>query len=86
MPFERKGNFVRQRIKDPADFDSRSLRTIVREDEEGDTHKIVVGCPKGKYDAKSGRCEVGTQAQAILHPIGEKKSDTKEVMRLLRKK
>ncbi len=59
--------FCPERIEDPKKFDRRSLRTV----KSGD-HRITVGCPKGKYDAKKKMCKVGTRIQRILHPEGER--------------
>ena len=56
--------YIRQRVKSPKKFDKRSLR-IKDVGRPGGT-KIIVGCPKGKYDPKRKRCKVGTQTQAIL--------------------
>lgn len=52
------------RVKSPGKFDKRSFRTkdVGR---KGYT-KIIIGCPKGKYDAKKKKCKVGTQTQAVL--------------------
>ncbi len=56
-----------ERLEDPSAFDPRSLRTI----EAGGGDRLVIGCPRGHYDAKRRRCKVGTRAQAILHAHGE---------------
>jgi hypothetical protein len=37
----------------------------------------VVGCPKGKFDAKKKRCRVGTRADAVLTPKRNPDSDNK---------
>lgn len=56
--------FKRTRVKDPKKFDKRSFRTV----DVGrlEHHKIIIGCPKGKYNAKSKECKVGTQIQAVI--------------------
>ncbi len=64
-------NFTSERLEPPSHFDKRSFRTIV----QSDGTEIVIGCPKGKYDAKTGRCKVGTRAQAIRKPKREKKDN-----------
>lgn len=61
------GEFVRERVADPAEFDPDSLRTVPQDD-----HRIITGCPKGSY--RKGRCQVGTRAQSILHPRSEQES------------
>jgi len=60
------GDYIRERIHDPAVFDPDSFRTIAR-----DGHRIVVACPQGKWDAERRRgrqCVDGCELQAILHP------------------
>lgn len=62
-----RGNpaFRHQHLQSPARFDRRSFRTKAQ-----GGHRVVVGCPKGQFS--KGRCRVPTQAQAVLHPKGEK--------------
>ena len=55
-----------ERVRDPEYFDPRSIRTVVVDD-----HRVVVGCKKGHWDEIAERCEIGTEAQAILHPKDE---------------
>lgn len=59
-----RGRFLRERVTAPGKFDPRSLRTVTRK-----SYRVVVGCPKGKYDARRKRCRVGTRAQSILRPM-----------------
>ena len=59
-----RSKYKRKRIKSPAKFDKRSFR--IKDVGRPEHHKIIIGCPKGKYDAKKKRCKVGTQVQAIL--------------------
>lgn len=56
--------YKRIRIKSPKIFDKRSFR-IKDVGREGFT-KIIIGCPRGKWDDKKKRCKVGTQTQAVL--------------------
>ncbi len=56
--------YLRVRVKNPKKFDRRSFR-IKDVGRKGFT-KIIIGCPKGKYDAKKKKCKVGTKTQAIL--------------------
>jgi hypothetical protein len=64
MPIEYTKRYKRIRVKSPKKFDRRSFRTkdVGR---KGFT-KIIVACPKGKYNARKKVCKVGTQTQAIL--------------------
>lgn len=66
MPGIEKGGpraeFCRKRLISPKKFDPRSFR-IKR---VGKTTKLVVGCPKGEYNAKKKKCRVGTRAQSKL--------------------
>ena len=64
---EKVGKHYRCRIQSPKQFDKRSFRTISTGDKKGT--KLIIGCPKGKYDAKKKRCKVGTRAQSKLIPI-----------------
>lgn len=64
-----KGEFIRERIKDPSAFDENSFRTKVVGD-----HRLVIGCPKGQWSGI--QCDVGTEVQTILHPRGEEDSLT----------
>lgn len=62
-------NFTSKRLESPSHFDKRSFRTIVQDNGT----EVIIGCPKGHYDAKTGRCRVGTRAQAIRTPKSEKR-------------
>lgn len=59
------GKFEHCVLQPKGKFDRRSFRTKILP--QG--RRLVVGCPKGKYNAKQQRCKVGTQAQKILKPI-----------------
>ena len=56
--------YKRVRIKSPKKFDKRSFR--IKDVGRPEHTKIVIACPKGKYDAKKKRCKVGMQLQAVL--------------------
>jgi len=62
---EKVGNYMRCRQAPPSKFDSRSLRTVSTKT----GNKLIIGCPKGEYSAKTKRCKVGTRLQSILKPI-----------------
>lgn len=59
--FQIRGTFCETNPKPKSYFDPRSFRWIKR-----GTTRLLVGCPKGKWDAKRGRCKVGTKARAVL--------------------
>lgn len=59
-------NYIRERIADPKEFDRRSFRTV-----RTDGHRVVIGCPNGRWDSAHDVCEVGTRAQSVLHPASE---------------
>ena len=62
MPSIEKGkNWCRKRIKDPKKFDKKSFRV-----KSNKKTKVVIGCPKGKYDSASNTCKVGTRVQSIM--------------------
>lgn len=65
MPIEITKNYIRKRQANPKDFDKRSFRikTINKKT------KLVIACPKGKYNNKSNKCKVGTKVQSILTKI-----------------
>lgn len=74
MPIELKGRYIRERIKSPKDFHKGTLRTL-----KVGEHRIIVGCPKRKKGksvryVEGYRCPVGTEIQAILHPVTCKKA------------
>ena len=59
--------YKRIRVRNPNEFDPRSFRTedVGRQGR----HKIVIGCPKGKWDSKKPKgkqCSVGTKVQVVL--------------------
>jgi hypothetical protein len=61
MPLEVGKNYVRKRLRSPRSCSPGSFRTVKR----GRT-RIVVCCPRGKWNRRSRRCRVGTMAQSIL--------------------
>ncbi len=62
-----KKRFRVETVAPKGDFDQRSFRTVKMGD-----HYITVGCPRGRWSHSKKSCKVGTRAQRILHPIGEK--------------
>lgn len=66
MPLAKTGSrakFRHKRIASPKAFDPRSFRT-----KKVGKSRVIIGCPKGKYSPSTGRCKVGTKAQAVLRP------------------
>lgn len=61
MPIERTKNYVRKRLRSPRSCAPGSFRTVKR-----GRVRLVICCPKGRYNIKSKRCLVGTMAQSIL--------------------
>ncbi len=59
-----RARYKRTRVKSPKLFDKRSFRVV--DVGRPEHHKIIIGCPRNKYDAKRKRCKVGTQVQSIL--------------------
>ncbi len=72
-PQESRARFLRERVRSPKAFAKGSLRTVTR-----GKHRVVIGCPVGKYDRKKKRCRVGTRSQSVLHPMSEAFRLTKE--------
>ena len=60
------GRYCRERLVAPEKFDPRSFRTVTTRDGS----RLVIACPKGKWNAEAGRCLVGTRLQTILRPLG----------------
>jgi len=58
-----KGRYIRERLRSPKGL--YHMRTVT-----AGKHKVIIGCP---VKHKGGRCPVGTVAQAILHPLREKR-------------
>lgn len=68
MPYSTKAYYCHEEVRNKRLFDKRSFRSkIVGE------HVIILGCPKGKYDKRTGICRVKPLLQKILHPQGEDK-------------
>lgn len=60
-------NYIRKRQEDPKKFDKRSFRTKTPcKNKKKCKVKIVLGCPKGKYNSKSKKCKVPLKVQTIL--------------------
>jgi hypothetical protein len=63
----KRGRYCRERLAEPELFHKKSFRTI-----KSGRHEVVIACPMSKKFSH-GRCYGGTRAQAILHPLSEKK-------------
>ena len=62
MPREIGKNFCRFRIASPSKFDKRSIRTVT----PNKNTRVIVGCRKGEWSRKSGKCRGSMQTQAVL--------------------
>jgi hypothetical protein len=60
--------FCAEHINDANKYNKKSFRTKISGE-----HRILLGCPKGKYDIKTKTCRVAMQVVKILHPEGESK-------------
>jgi len=58
-----KGTFCEETATAKSKFDKRSFRY-----KKSGKAWILIGCPKGKWNAKSQRCRVGTRAHKVLAP------------------
>lgn len=56
-------NFIRERQFSPSRCAKGSFRTIKR-----GKLRLVICCPKRKWNRRTQRCKVGTMAQSILKP------------------
>lgn len=55
---------IRLRLARRSDFAPGSFRTV----KLSRGRRLVIGCPKGAWDASGGYCRVGTRAQALIRP------------------
>jgi hypothetical protein len=55
------GTFCERTENPKSKFDGRSFRW-----KKSGRSWVLVGCPKGKWNAKKARCKVGTRAHKIL--------------------
>lgn len=58
-----KGTFCERTENPRSAFDKRSFRWVQRGIQ---SNWILIGCPKGKWDAKKKTCKVGTRAHKVL--------------------
>ena len=75
MPRKIKGQFCEEQIALKTSFDKRSFRY-----KKSGKSWVIIGCPKGKWNAKRKRCRAGTRAHKLLArrhgnscPIGAKR-------------
>lgn len=58
-----KGTFCEEKLAAKSGFDKRSFRY-----KKSGKAWVLIGCPKGKWNAKAKRCRVGTRAHKLLAP------------------
>ena len=56
--------FTAKRYRSKSSFAPGSFRTIGKKG----GRRLVIGCPRGKYNRRSRRCRVGTKAYELLTP------------------
>lgn len=56
-------SFCKEIVEPKRAFDPRSFRWLKR-----GKAKVLIGCPKGKWDARAERCKVGTRAHVVERP------------------
>jgi hypothetical protein len=59
--------YHRERLRSERYFDPESFRTKTAGD-----HRVIIGCRRGSYDSRTGRCQRSTEVYEILHPKFEK--------------
>lgn len=64
-PSRNRAGYRHDRLEGPGRFDPRSFRTI----ELPGGGRAVVGCPRGKWDARRRCCRVGMERQALLRAL-----------------
>lgn len=57
-------NFTAKRYRSKRSFAPGSFRTVKLKG----GRRLVVSCPKGKYNRRSKRCRVGTRSYEMLSP------------------
>ena len=58
-----------KQVNAKARFDKRSFRWV-KTGKLGRRAKVLIGCPKGHWEAKAKRCAVGTMAyKVIVEPV-----------------
>lgn len=57
-------NYKRVRVANPNKFDKKSFR--VKDVGRVGHTKLIIGCPRGKFDSGRKRCKVGTKVQAVI--------------------
>jgi len=69
-----RGCHCKEVVAPKSKFDKRSFRW-----KKSGRGLILIGCPKGKWNARTQRCKVGTRAHEVLHrakkrcPAGERR-------------
>ena len=58
-----KGDYCERSEKPRRSFDRRSFRWIKR-----GKAWLLIGCPRGSWKPRTGRCSVGTKAYKVLVP------------------
>jgi hypothetical protein len=58
-----KGAFCEEKLAVKTDFDKRSFRY-----KKSGKAWVLIGCPKGKWNARTSHCKVGTRAHKVLAP------------------
>lgn len=66
MSKSEKSRYLHERLLPKGRFDPKSFRTKV-----SGNHRLVMGCPIGKYNNRTGQCKVSMQVQSLLHPKSE---------------
>lgn len=59
--FKIRGSYCKEEVMPKSHFDPRSFRWVAR-----GTARIMIGCPRGKWDDRAERCRVGTRAHVLL--------------------
>ena len=67
LRIDKTKNYIRCRKQNPKKFDKRSFRIKPVSKKT----KIVLACPKGKYNAKKERCKGKLKLQSVLKKISK---------------
>ena len=61
MRIPKAGRKCERRVKAKSAFAKKSFRWV-----GSGKGRVLVGCPKGKWSERSGRCKVGLRAHAVI--------------------
>lgn len=69
--------YCERQVNPKSSFDSRSFRNV-----KSGRARVLVGCPRGKWQSRKKRCAAGLRAYKVLAPAkGRCPTGTKRIMK-----